>query len=77
MWMEWGASAPVRMTDCERKSEEKEVWQGRGQSSAQLTFPLCYKELTDAALCSTLIGCDTQDQNEHQGKWNKTVNIWR
>lgn len=52
----------------QRKSEDKEVRQGRGQSSAQLTFPLCYKELTDAALCSTVIGCDTQDQNEHQGK---------
>lgn len=51
----------------------EEVQQGRGQCFAQLPFSLSYEEPTDAALCSTLIGCDTQDQNEHQGKSNKTV----
>jgi len=55
----------------------EEVQQGRGQSFTQLPFSLSYEKPTDAAHCSNLIGCDTPDQNEHQGKSNKAVNICR
>lgn len=51
-----------------RWAERERKFDVRAWLTNQLPYSLFYDRLADAALCLTLIGCGTQDQNEHQGK---------
>ncbi len=58
-----------------RRTERDRKFDVRAWLTNQLPYFLFYNRPADAALCLTLIGCGTQDQNKHQGKWNQTVDI--